>query len=113
MYLALIGSIESQLRAAYENRHAAGLDTQASVAEKLGVDRSVVNRRLLGHTNMTAETIADMAWALGQSVALKIFDPFQEPTNEAIVISQYVTPALSHQIAAASTVTPVTVTYDS
>ena len=87
VYLNLSGSIDSQLRDAYAKRHEAGLDTQVSVGEKLGVGRSVINRRLLGHTNMGIETLADMVWALGYCITVDIFNPFDKPSNEPRVIS--------------------------
>lgn len=74
VYLGLVGSIESQLRQAYAKRHAAGEDTQASLGKKLGVDRSVIHRRLTGRSNMTIETLADMIWALGQCIDVQITD---------------------------------------
>lgn len=37
--------------------------TQQEVAEKLGVDRSVINRRLKGSANLTARSIAEFAEA--------------------------------------------------
>jgi transcriptional regulator with XRE-family HTH domain len=37
---------------------------QQELAEKLGVHRSVVNRRLQGKSNLTLRTIAEMAWAM-------------------------------------------------
>jgi len=89
MYLALAGSVESQLREAYADRYDSGLDTQVTLADKLGVGRSVVNKRLRGLMNMTIETIADMAWALGYSVVIKIFDPTTEPTNDPHIRSEH------------------------
>lgn len=81
IYLGLASDIESQLRAAFAKRSDRDQETQTSLAAKLGVDRSVVNRRLLGRTNMTIETIADMIWALGYCINVNIFDPLETPTN--------------------------------
>lgn len=74
-FLLLAAQIERQLRDAYDRAFRAGDVTQASVAAKLGIDRSAVNRRLTGRTNMTIETIADMVWALDQAIKVEIFDP--------------------------------------
>jgi hypothetical protein len=46
-----------------------------TIAKKLRVGRSVVNRRLSGHANLTLETIADMLWALDHDISVEIFDP--------------------------------------
>ncbi len=86
VYLQLVGSIDSQLREAYARLHHEGGETQSSVAAKLGVDRSAVNRRLSGQTNMTVETLADMVWALGQCIKVDIFDPADHPSNEARIV---------------------------
>jgi transcriptional regulator with XRE-family HTH domain len=42
--------------------------TQQQVAERIGVDRSVVNRRLKGKANLTARSIAEFAYAFDRDV---------------------------------------------
>lgn len=83
-YLRLSGLIEGLLREAYLRRHTEGRETQASLARKLGVGRSTVNKRLLGHSNLTIETIADLSWALEHQfeVRLRDMNPTQ-PTNSS------------------------------
>jgi len=44
---------------------------QNEIATKLGLDRSIVNRRILGQSNLTLRTIADLAWALDHDL---VFD---------------------------------------
>jgi transcriptional regulator with XRE-family HTH domain len=44
--------------------------TQQQVAEKLGVDRSVVNRRLKGKSNLTARSIADFAFVFDKNIEI-------------------------------------------
>lgn len=75
MFLNLSGQVEGQLREAYDRKFQAGLATQSSLADKLGVNRSAIHHRLMGHTNMTIETIADMVWALDHNIRVEIFDP--------------------------------------
>jgi hypothetical protein len=84
----LAGQIESQLREAYGRKFDAGLATQSSVAAKLGINRSAVHHRLMGHTNMTIETIADMVWALDHAVRVEIFDPSLRPDLNSTVFTQ-------------------------
>lgn len=79
MYLALVSKIEGQIRDVFAKRAELEGLTQSAVAEKLGVHRAVVNRRLNGRTNMTIETIADMAWAVGACVDVDIYDPNERP----------------------------------
>ena len=81
MYLSLAGQVESQLREAYGRRHAAGQATQSGLADKLGINRSAVHHRLMGHHNMTIETIADMVWALGHDIRVRVFDPSESRSN--------------------------------
>lgn len=88
-YLALVSKVEGGLRDAYARRYEAGVETQASLAEKLGVNRSVVNRRLSGRQNMTLETVADMAWALGHCVSVEIYDPADRPSNEPRIVPDH------------------------
>jgi transcriptional regulator with XRE-family HTH domain len=74
MYLALAGSIESQLRDAFARQSKGRNMSQSSLAKKLGINRSAVHKRLTGQTNMTIETIADMLWALDQDFNISVFD---------------------------------------
>ena len=46
--------------------------TQQQVATALSVDRSVVNRRLKGSANLTARSIADLAFVLGKEVRFEL-----------------------------------------
>jgi transcriptional regulator with XRE-family HTH domain len=45
--------------------------TQQEVAERLGVDRSVINRRLKSKANLTARSVSDFAYALDQDVVIE------------------------------------------
>lgn len=81
VYLKLAGQIESKLRGAFAKRHEQKRESQASIARKIGVNRSAVNRRLTGQTNMTIETIADMVWSLGYCIDVDIYDPEERRTN--------------------------------
>jgi transcriptional regulator with XRE-family HTH domain len=45
--------------------------TQQEIASILGVDRSVVNRRLKGSANLTARSIAEFAFALDKDVKIE------------------------------------------
>jgi hypothetical protein len=84
-FLLLASQIEEQLRDAYDRRFKAGEATQSSLAKKLGVNRSAVHRRLMGHTNMATETLASMAWALGCDVRVDICDKVYRPGQNHFV----------------------------
>lgn len=48
--------------------------TQQEVATILGVDRSVINRRLTGSANLTARSIAEFAHAFDKDVYIEFVD---------------------------------------
>jgi hypothetical protein len=79
VFVLLAGEIERQLREAYDRKYRAGEATQSSLAAKLGINRSAVHHRLMGRTNMTIETIADMVWALDHAIKVNIYDPAAKP----------------------------------
>lgn len=89
VYLKLVGEIEGQLRQAYAKRHEQGLETQAGLAKKLDVDRSVIHRRLTGRTNMTIQTVADLVWALGYCIAVSISDADESGGNQHRVLPTF------------------------
>lgn len=83
-YLALVSSVESQLRELYALRHEQEGLTQSDLADRLGIDKSSVHRRLLGASNLTLKTLADMVWGLKGSVDVDIQPlEIQCPSNDA------------------------------
>lgn len=56
---------------------------QQQVAEKLGVDRSLINRRLTGASNLTMRSIADFAWALDHDIRFELVPLKNARGNEA------------------------------
>jgi transcriptional regulator with XRE-family HTH domain len=55
----------SGMRNAFLRARSVSRITQQSIALKLGVGRSIINRRLLGRENMTVRTLGELAWAMG------------------------------------------------
>lgn len=74
-FLNLVADIDRGLRSAFTKRAVERGETQASLAEKLGINRSVVHRRLTSKANLTIESIADLVWALGYAIRVEIYDP--------------------------------------
>lgn len=68
-----IASVHSGLQQAYSLSAKKGL-TQQQMATALEVDRSTINKRLQGLSNLTLRSISDMAWAMGHSVRID-FEP--------------------------------------
>ena len=60
-----ITRVNSELRHALVTEKSERKLTQQAIADKLGVNRSVVNRRFMGLENMTARSIGELLWAIG------------------------------------------------
>lgn len=80
LYLALVNKLESQLRELYSKRSDEGY-TLACAADRLGIHRSLMTRRLNGQTNMTLETVAEMVWAGGGAIDVDVYDPKDLPPS--------------------------------
>ena len=61
--------------------------TKADLARKLGVSRAHITQMLSGGRNVTLNTLADAAWALGQRASFRM-----EPLREGVFISSSVEP---------------------
>ncbi|OAF11768.1 hypothetical protein AYJ54_07870 [Bradyrhizobium centrolobii] len=108
MFLKLSSQIEGQLREAYVKKNEAGILNQSMLAEKLGVDKSAIHRRLTGQVNMTEETIADMVWGLDHDIEVRIFDPAESKKNHAITTPVALPPVQSAVPASTKTISPAT-----
>jgi transcriptional regulator with XRE-family HTH domain len=60
---------------AFAEEKAARNLTQAEIARALGVDRSVINRQLMGTENLTVRRIGELAWALGRDLNFSLTKP--------------------------------------
>jgi hypothetical protein len=63
------------MRSAFGSRSASGV-TQDDIAVKLGVDKSLISRRLNGEENLTLRTLSYMATAMECRLVI-IFQPFE------------------------------------
>lgn len=71
-YVRLIGEIARALHTALlEEGKTKGL-TQSAIAEKLGKNKSVISRLFAGSSNMTLESLADLAFAMDRSVHVSL-----------------------------------------
>ncbi len=86
-----ISEVNDELkRALFFEKEESGI-TQQSIADKLEVHRSVVNRRFMGLENLTARSIAETLWAIGwepQFKAVKIESFGNEPIVKHETTSQ-------------------------
>ena len=74
-----IGEVGRAFQDAFARRKKEYKLTQQQLADRLGVDRSRIHRCLSGSTNLTAESMAELAWALGAKpiFTLELDDPHQ------------------------------------
>lgn len=64
--------------------------TQQEVATLLGVDRSVINRRLTGSANLTARSIAEFAYAFDKEIHIEFVDRPRVKQSNATKTSDHV-----------------------
>jgi transcriptional regulator with XRE-family HTH domain len=67
-YVRLIGEIRHALNQALTEEHSMRGLTKADIARLLGKDKSFVTKKLGGESNMTLETLADLAFAMNRPV---------------------------------------------
>ncbi len=60
--------------------------TQQAIAELIGVHRSVINRELSGHANLTLRRIAELAWAVGYTPTIS-FEKNEAPLGNFKVLA--------------------------
>lgn len=58
--------------------------TQQQIASMIGVNRSVINRQVMGTENLTIRRVAELAWAIGWDVELIFHDPLLRQGNRTI-----------------------------
>ena len=74
-----IEKVRVALVSAFEEEHLENGLTQEALAEKLGVHKSIVSRRLRGKANLTLRSIGELAWALDRDVEFRLRK--NEPTR--------------------------------
>jgi len=70
-----LGKVRRELQVALDHEKAARKLTQQQIANLLGVNRSVINRQLLGGENLTLRRVAELAWALGWDIVFELKKP--------------------------------------
>ncbi|MFK5599939.1 hypothetical protein ACFZ8E_23525 [Methylobacterium sp. HMF5984] len=85
-YMALV---RAKLQAAYvQAKHIRG-ETLQSIADKLGVNKSVIYRQLSGEANLTVKTIADLSWALNKEPVFDLIDRGAREVKTSAKTSEY------------------------
>lgn len=83
-----IGHVRRELQRALVAEKATRKLTQQSIAKLIGVNRSVINRQLMGYENLTLRRVAELAWALGWEIVFELRKP-----KAVLVVSNPVSPA--------------------
>jgi predicted XRE-type DNA-binding protein len=58
--------------------------TQQQIATSIGVNRSVINRQIMGTENLTISRVAELAWAIGWDVEVIFRDPLSKQESNVI-----------------------------
>ena len=67
-----IGRVRGELLRALSKRKSEGRLPQQALAEKLGIERSLINRQLAGESNLTLRSLADLAWAMDMEISFEL-----------------------------------------
>jgi transcriptional regulator with XRE-family HTH domain len=70
-----LGRVRRELQAAVDHEKTTRKLTQQQIAQMIGVNRSVINRQLLGGENLTLRRVAELAWALGWDIVFELRKP--------------------------------------
>jgi transcriptional regulator with XRE-family HTH domain len=71
-FVRLLGEIQHALLEALDEEHRNRGLTRADIAKLIGRNKSFVTRKLNGDSNMTLQTLADLAFALNRPVKVKL-----------------------------------------
>lgn len=67
-----IARVHAELQQAMSEERAENGLTQQALANRIGIDRSAINRYLQGKSNLTLRTVADIAWALNRRLVFEL-----------------------------------------
>jgi DNA-binding phage protein len=70
-----IGRVRNELLRALAEKKAKAAFPQQALAEKLGVERSLINRQLAGEANLSLRSLADLAWAMDMEISFELKTP--------------------------------------
>jgi transcriptional regulator with XRE-family HTH domain len=74
-----IASVRNELLRALSEKKKEKKFSQQTLAHKLEVHRSLINRQLTGETNLTLRSLADLAWAMDLEISFELKKPAIEP----------------------------------
>ena len=74
-----IGRVRGELLRALAEKKAKAALPQQALAEKLGIERALINRQLSGEENLSLRSLADLAWAMDMEISFEL----KQPTSSA------------------------------
>lgn len=80
-FVRLIGDIHNKLNQALAEEYERRQLTRTEMADMLGTNKSFVTRKLNGTSNMTLETLADLAFALDRVVKVQLISRTSSETS--------------------------------
>jgi transcriptional regulator with XRE-family HTH domain len=80
----VLGKLRSDLQNALVAEKKARKLTQQKIAETLNVNRSVINRQLIGKENLTVKSAVELAWAMGWEAKIEVFKPQHSASSNEI-----------------------------
>ena len=86
-----IGRVRGELLRALSLRKSEGGLPQQVLAEKLGIQRSLINRQLAGEANLTLRSLADLAWAMDMEISFELKKPMAKAGQNQPVLNQAMT----------------------
>lgn len=86
-----IGRVRGELLRALSLRKSEGGLPQQVLAEKLGIQRSLINRQLAGEANLTLRSLADLAWAMDMEISFELKKPMAKAGQNQPILNQAMT----------------------
>ncbi|WP_051608915.1 helix-turn-helix domain-containing protein [Fodinicurvata fenggangensis] len=77
--IRFIGGVRDALVNAYLDEKKENGVTKQELADRVGVNKSVITRRLNGSANLTLRSIAEMADALGRDIEFRLVKDTEQP----------------------------------
>ncbi|MDO8421742.1 MAG: helix-turn-helix transcriptional regulator [Parvibaculum sp.] len=89
--------VRNEIQRALATERESAKITQQAIADKIGVNRSVVNRQLTGLENMTLKRVAELLWAIGWVPSFSASKQENLPQeNEFVPCAEYIQPKIKN-----------------
>ena len=86
-----IGRVRGELLRVLAEKKAKAAFPQQALAEKLGIERSLINRQLSGEANLSLRSLADLAWAMDMEISFELKEPVARAGQNQPILDQPMT----------------------